>query len=244
MALDCVLAIGTTNPGKVEAVRTAISAYDQLRFSKLEAYKVSSGVTDQPMSMAETLTGAKNRAKSARETAVAAAAAAGDCCGDTQRSPARRVLGLGMESGLFRDPDGAFYDLTCCAFFDGDYFHVGYSCAWRLPDEVSKLIEGKGMDMSEAANAARLCSDPYLGDKGGLIGVLTGGRVTRPQYTVQSIQMAILSMDPKLYRCSIFVPAGINDPPSAVWKNKSKAVAAIATGLTAGALLFVIGARR
>jgi hypothetical protein len=91
---------------------------------------------------------------------------------------------------------------------------VGYSCAWPLPGACARRVREEGMDLSQAANASGLCRDPKIGEKGGLIGVLTGGRVTRPQYTVQSIQMALLSMNPRQYPCSpATVPAGINDPP-------------------------------
>lgn len=120
-------------------------------------------------------------------------------------------MGIGIESGLFEDPDGRLCDLTACCIFDGEQEHVGYSCAWVLPDACSKKIKEEGMDMTQAANATGLCDDPKIGDKGGLLGVLTGGRVTRPQYTIQSIQMAILSMNKALYACSSSVPAGIND---------------------------------
>ena len=44
------------------------------------------------------------------------------------------------------------------------------------------------------------------------LAVVTGGRVTRPDYTVQSIQMALVTMDAKHYRCSEAVPEGVNDP--------------------------------
>ncbi len=43
----------------------------------------------------------------------------------------------------------------------------------------------RGLDMAQAATAAGLSDDPALGDKGGLIGILTGGRVTRQDYTLQ-----------------------------------------------------------
>lgn len=46
----------------------------------------------------------------------------------------------------------------------------------------------------QAFNACKVCNDPNIGDKGGVIGLLTGGRVSRPDYTRQSIEMAILSL--------------------------------------------------
>ena len=190
------LAVGTTNPGKVLAVKTAVAQYERLSHFAIEPFKAASGVPDQPATLEETMRGAKNRARAARE----ACRRAGD------------VIGIGLESGLFEDPDGRLYDLTACCFDDGEHSHVGYSCAWALPDACTRRIKDEGMDMSQAANASGLCNDPKIGDKGGLISVLTGGRLTRPEYTIQSIQMALLSMESGLYQCSAAVPENINSP--------------------------------
>ena len=55
---------------------------------------------------------------------------------------------------------------------------------------------------SQAFNACDVCNDPKIGDKGGVIGLLTGGRVSRPDYTRQSIEMAILSLKYTTYPIS------------------------------------------
>ena len=221
MALTSIhLAIGTTNAGKVKAVKEALSSYPQLAECILTPIPVSSGVSDQPKTLAETLTGAKNRAHRAAE---AAAAAAGASAGGGV------VMGIGMESGLFEDPDGRLCDLTATCIFDGTEDHVGYSCAWALPTECARLVREEGQDLSQAANASGLCNDPQIGEKGGLIGVLTGGRVTRPQYTIQSIEMAILAMNPAHFRCGPAVPGGINDQ----WTVEAPASASASASVTA-----------
>ena len=179
------VAVGTTNAGKCLAVKQALSAYFHLDKYGFQSYKVASGVADQPVTLKETLRGAKNRAHKALEASDGAAS-----------------LGIGLESGLFEDPDGRLCDLTACCIFDGEQDHVGYSCAWALPESCSRRVREAGMDLSQAANASGLCNDPKIGEKGGLIGVLTGGRVTRPQYTIQSIQMALLTMNPEHYQCN------------------------------------------
>ena len=68
------------------------------------------------------------------------------------------------------------------------------------------------MNLTDACNEAGICDDPNIGDKGGVLAVVTGGRVTRPDYTVQAIQMAIVAMNPSLYECGPAVPGSINDP--------------------------------
>merc|ERR1712070_499182 len=111
------------------------------------------------------------------------------------------TLGIGLESGLFKT-DNQMFDLCACAVFDGENFHIGYSCAWAVPAGVQRRIEEEGMNLTDACNAEKVCDDPNIGDKGGVISVLTGGRVTRADYTVQSVQMAILAMNPGLFPCS------------------------------------------
>ena len=202
-----ILAIGTTNPGKVQAVQTALASYENMAPFVLQSTKVESGVSDQPMSLSETSLGAETRARRAREAIV-------------RSNHDSVVLGIGLESGIFEGPDGKLYDLCACCIFDGEHAHFGYSSAWALPDSVAVLIKGKGLDMTQAANASGLCRDPNIGDKGGLIGVLTGGRITRPDYTIQSIKMALLAMDPDLYACSVAVPRNINSSSQATPKMK------------------------
>lgn len=142
----------------------------------LSPQKVSSGVSDQPKTLAETTQGARNRAERA------AAAAGGN-----------NAFGIGMESGLF-ESEGRLFDVCACAIYDGDEMHIGYSCAWELPPAVSEKVLKEGMDLTQAFNACNVCNDPKIGEKGGVIGLLTGGRVNRPDYTRQSIEMAILTL--------------------------------------------------
>jgi len=100
-----------------------------------------------------------------------------------------------MESGLFEEGDKMF-DTCACVIWDGENSHVGYSCAWELPAAVVKLYKEHGKDLTQAFNEVGLCKDPKIGDKGGVLAIVTGGRVDRPAYTIQSIQMAISALDP------------------------------------------------
>ena len=187
------LSVGTANAGKLQAVRRALAQYPLL--ARLEALpqKVESGVSDQPSTLEETTRGASNRAR--------AAAARGGT-----------VLGIGMESGLFDVGDDKTFDVCACVIYDGTASHVGYSCAWELPPKIRRLVKESGMNLTDAFNEAGICDDPKIGDKGGVLAVVTGGRVTRPDYTVQAIQMAVVAMNPSLYQCSPALPRGINDP--------------------------------
>ena len=186
------LSVGTANAGKIEAVRRALAKYPLLARLKVLPQKVESGVSNQPSTLEETTRGAANRAR--------AAAARGGT-----------VLGIGMESGLFDVGEDKTFDVCACVIYDGAASHVGYSCAWELPPKIRRLVKESGMNLTDAFNSAGVCDDPDIGDKGGVLAVVTGGRVTRPDYTVQAIQMAVVAMNPSLYECSPAVPSGIND---------------------------------
>ncbi len=81
------VAVGSTNPTKVEAVRRIFSqAYPG---SEVMGLSVPSGVPDQPIGDEATRQGALNRAHAALEAA-------------------RADLGLGLEGGVVFTPQGAF----------------------------------------------------------------------------------------------------------------------------------------
>ena len=57
-----VIAIGTKNPGKIEAVRRAVSAYSKLSDAELQGCGAVSGVSDQPRTLEETTLGNRSPA--------------------------------------------------------------------------------------------------------------------------------------------------------------------------------------
>jgi inosine/xanthosine triphosphatase len=59
------VAVGSTNPVKIAAVKEAFSSVWPEKEWDVEGVSVSSGVSDQPMSPEESIKGAKNRAKRA-----------------------------------------------------------------------------------------------------------------------------------------------------------------------------------
>jgi non-canonical (house-cleaning) NTP pyrophosphatase len=132
-----VVAIGTTNPGKVAAVKKAFSKYKLLEDLVFVPTKVPSGVPDQPCTLFDTVTGAKNRALLAKEDLLKRCRS--DPCGSYVATTSAAHWGLGLESGLFEDPQGKLFDVCACAIFDGDNYHIGYSSAWALPDAVAEV---------------------------------------------------------------------------------------------------------
>eukprot|EP00929_Paragymnodinium_shiwhaense_P011995 TRINITY_DN11850_c0_g1_i2.p2 TRINITY_DN11850_c0_g1~~TRINITY_DN11850_c0_g1_i2.p2 ORF type:complete len:165 (+),score=16.36 TRINITY_DN11850_c0_g1_i2:98-592(+) len=116
-----VIAVGTTNACKLQALEKTIAMYSKLAALKVQGMKVDTGVAEQPKSMDETTCGAKNRAEKAFAGIEGAA------------------YGVGMESGLFR-VDGKMFDVCAASFFDGDKHHVGWADRTHDHDCVASYL--------------------------------------------------------------------------------------------------------
>ena len=193
----CVVACGTQNKCKVEALRQSLEAhptYPCFDGAQMLPFKVPSEISEQPMTLEETTCGADNRARNARAAAIKTLEMETSSVSSENRKPV--VVGIGLESGLFKNPgDGRTYDVCVASVsFDGKTFRHGLSCAFEIPPKVLEFVH-QGMDLSQACNAAGLTSNPDLGQAEGLIGILTRGRVTRLAYTRQAIEMAFAGLD-------------------------------------------------
>ena len=171
------IAIGSLNIPKFEAFQAAMRHHP--RYAKAEVYRVQteSGVGDQPLSLATGLEGAANRAKSARVD--------GKC-----------DLGVGIESTLMPMPysGSGWGDVTTCVLDDGTRTYAGISPAFEIPADVMRHILKDSKNLSQAAQLAGYTKEKYLGGKEGIIGVLTGGRITRAMYMEHAIDMALMHL--------------------------------------------------
>jgi inosine/xanthosine triphosphatase len=143
------VAVGSGNPVKREAVASVIDG-------AVTAVAVDSGVAEQPRGHAETVAGARNRARRAL------AAGAFD-------------VGVGLEGGVagFDGTDGLFLVMWGAAT-DGDRAGVGGGPSLRLPDGVTARVRdgaelGPMMDDREDRDG--------VGRAEGAAGVLTDGRL-------------------------------------------------------------------
>jgi len=169
--------VGTTNRAKIEAVEEIIKDYPHLAEAEVLGASVESLVSDQPKSLEETITGAMNRAR----------ATFSDC-----------DYSIGIESGLMPVPytKGGYMDFSACAIYDGQEFHLGLSSAWEFPDkQITDLMIKDGLDMSQAINKAGMTNNPKIGSEEGAIGILTKGRMTRKEYTKQSLRTALIHLE-------------------------------------------------
>ncbi|EGD75167.1 hypothetical protein PTSG_06820 [Salpingoeca rosetta] len=187
--------VASTNPVKLRAVETAFKAAfkttgteDAFEFVTVKA---PSGVSDQPMGDAETLTGAKNRVKNARDMMPGCDFYCGLEGGCTLE-----------ESNTTGAGDGG--EMTCFAWIvvqdaEGKREGKAKTGTFYLPPEVTKLVKG-GLELGHAND--RVFSQHNSKQQGGAVGLLTDGVITRHLYYEQTVILALIPFKtPDLYPC-------------------------------------------
>jgi inosine/xanthosine triphosphatase len=169
--------VGTTNRAKVTAVEEILREYPHLAVARISGISTISGVPDQPLSLSETILGARNRA----------ANVFADC-----------DYSIGIESGLMHVPESksGYMDVCVCVIYDGHEYHLGLSSVWEFPDiETTRMIVEEGFDMSQAIRRAGMTDDIEIGSSQGAIGILTKGRLDRKNYTKQALRTALIHLE-------------------------------------------------
>lgn len=174
-----IIALGSKNPVKIQALEKVIQAYPLLHSTQLITLSVPSDVADQPLSLNETISGARNRARRAFEEC--------DQC----------TYGFGIESGLMevQHSKTGFMEFCACSIYDGKEFHLGQSCAFELPHQVVDLMINHKLDMAQACFKVGFTTNPKLGATEGFIGLVTNGRINREEYTRQAIMTALIKIE-------------------------------------------------
>lgn len=173
-----IIHVGSQNRVKVEAVQETLSHYDFLQSAEVVGIKIESGVGVQPLSLEETIAGAKMRAV---------------------RAFPGSAYAIGLESGAHRIVEERYMELTVCSIYDGNKHNLGYSSAFEIPPLMVKLLQ-KGFTLERACVEAGLTRNPQIGQAEGLIGILSHGKLMRKEYTKQALRTALFALqNPKLY---------------------------------------------
>jgi len=195
--------VGTENPAKLSAVRSALASLcsDDPSILALSGFAAASGVPEQPVGWDEIVAGARNRAR--------AAFAAGPCC-----------LAFGVEDGLVElpgaGPGPAVFNVGCAWVTDGEREGSGFSSGFVYPPAVAgpafldrepigalfdalwrrhRWEPGRTVEPGVAVETGRSggASDAVpSGRQGGNIGQLTQGRLDRAAYGAQAILCALV----------------------------------------------------
>jgi inosine/xanthosine triphosphatase len=166
--------LGTTNEAKRAAVRMATGV-------EPVCLAVPSGVSDQPMSEEETVTGAINRAKAV-----------------FHQLPDIRI-GLGLEGGLAYDArfTRQWYLISVCAAWNGDKLFLGKGLSFPIPHAAAERIQNEGVEL-------RTVIDEWSGTigsnhRGGAYGLLTEDRVRRAEVFRDAVIAAVTPFLSRLY---------------------------------------------
>ncbi|MFA5303039.1 MAG: inosine/xanthosine triphosphatase [Candidatus Nanoarchaeia archaeon] len=172
------ICVGSINPVKLGAVMELFPN------DEIISYKANSSVNEQPMSLDETLKGAKNRAFEAYNSISA--------------SGITKCLGVGIESGIMpsKEAKTGYFNTCASVIYNGNEYFIGLSSGFEHPKEVLKLVN-KDCDVSKAYFKAGLTPDPRIGYSKGAIFILTKGLIDRKEYTKQGLMIAKASFENK-----------------------------------------------
>lgn len=170
--------VGSKNEIKISAVKDVVTLYPRL-FPNPEIVGVDVKIEPfgHPKDIKATIQGAMDRAKEAFTNCD---------------------YSFGLEGGLMEVPlsKTGFMEVGACAIYDGNSFHTGLSPAFEWPEKVTELILNNKADARQAFKQLGLTHHEKLGAvEGGIIGFLTGGRVTRENFTKYSILMALIYLE-------------------------------------------------
>jgi len=177
------LNVGSQNQVKLAGVREAVKLYPAL-FPEAEVFgvEVNQETFGHPKNIEEIMQGASERAKNAFV----------DC-----------DYSFGVESGFMEVPHAktGVMEITACAVYDGKNICLGLSPALEWPKEVTKLVISGKADGSQAFKQLGFTPHEKMGAlPGGIIGILTKGRVTREDLVKQAAIMALVQLErPELY---------------------------------------------
>ena len=166
-----IVVVGTENTSKLKAVHLGFQAVFPETFFEILGVEAQSGVSKQPMSEAETLEGAGNRALNA------------------QKAHPDADFWFGIEGGLSELPDGALISYAWIVVLGKEKQGKARTAAYLLPQEICALVRS-GMELGDA-------DDLVFGKKNskqtsGGVGLLTKGLIDRADLYAMAVKLALI----------------------------------------------------
>jgi len=163
--------IASTNPVKINATQEGFEQIFPDVIFTVSGVSVPSGVSDQPMTSAETMQGAMNRAQNACDAHPEA------------------DYWVGIEGGV-EDTDVGMQCFAWVIVLDKtDRLGRGQTAVFYVPIEVAKLVRD-GVELGHADD--QIFGRDNSKQKNGAIGLLTDDAVDRTSYYVQAVIMALV----------------------------------------------------
>lgn len=163
--------VASTNPVKLAAAQQGFAAMFPQSAFEFTGIGVPSGVSAQPMTRAETLQGARTRADNA-------AAAQPDA-----------LYAVGIEGGI-EVVNGHYEVFAWVVVKSGARYGQAQTGVFYLPEEVARLIRDDGLELGHADD--RVFGRSNSKQQSGSIGILTDDALTRADYYVQAVIMALI----------------------------------------------------
>lgn len=170
--------VASTNPVKVESVRTGFLAWFDHEVFTVQGVETPSGISRQPMSSDETYRGAENRAMTARSMLPDA------------------DYWVGVEGGVEPQPDG-LAAFAWIVIISNTTKGIARSASFSLPAPIVDLVN-KGIELGIADDI--LFGRENSKQANGAVGILTSDRVTRTDLYAHAVVLALIPfMNPELY---------------------------------------------
>ncbi len=124
-----IIAVGSTNQAKVLAVKEVLLDSSYFSTFKVGECQVGSDVSDQPITLEETIQGAKNRARNAFEKCYC-------------------KYSFGIESAPIEalETFSGYLHVSVCCIYDGNIYYTGLSTGFEIPPQILNLILHKKLD--------------------------------------------------------------------------------------------------
>lgn len=160
--------VASTNPVKIEATFLGFTSY--FAGVEVEGVSVESGVSDQPMTDAETLRGARNRVENIKQHFVDA------------------DFWVGIEGGIQKD-ENVLTAFAWVVILNRSKKGESRTTSFQLPIKVQELIE-QGIELGVANDI--LFEKENSKQKMGAVGILSNEQISRTQLYTQSVQLALI----------------------------------------------------
>lgn len=161
------IAVGSTNPVKIAAVRAMVAG--PFPEAKVIGIDVDSGVPEQPWGDAETRQGALYRARAAL-------------------AATRADLGVGLEGGMIETDMGLMTCAWCIVIDPEERMGVGGGVHMLVPPSVAQVLRAGG-ELGPAMDD--LAGQHNTKQAQGAVGILTGGLSNRQSAYEQLVAMAL-----------------------------------------------------
>ncbi|KAL7479975.1 hypothetical protein ACHAW6_006636 [Cyclotella cf. meneghiniana] len=220
------VAVGSTNPCKIEAVREAFQDVFRKKQNEdtqndiqvlISSFDAASEVSDQPFGDAETREGARNRA----QNALSAARKQNATVADAINTPFDFAVGL--EGGLEKviNPLTKQNELYCMAWMtiagrrnfscssEGDCddeaitnsdmsWSYAKTASFLLPPQICELVIEQNMELGHADDQVFDRVNSKHGS--GTVGILTKGEIDRKDYYIHALKLCLIPwVTPELY---------------------------------------------